>query len=53
MIRDTISHDKISRSYVCKLKYMDPRIAFPTRDPEFIGLGWGPIVGISDRPPGG
>ena len=36
-----------------KLKSMDPRTALPTRDPELIGLGWGPIVSISDRLPRG
>lgn len=51
MTHDTISHDKFSRSYVWKLKCTDPRTALPARDPEFIGLGWGPIIGISDRLP--
>ena len=50
---DTISHDKFSRSYVWKLKCIDPRTVLPTGDPEFTGSGWGPIVAISDRLPKG
>lgn len=47
MTCDTIPHDTFSKTYMWKLKCMDPRPA--PRDHDFIGLGWGPFVGISDR----